>query len=124
DVYISVLEALKHAAAHNGVKLKIDYIDTKDNAPLETLSQYDGILVPGGFGEAGIGGKIGVIEYARKNKIPYFGLCYGMQLMVVEYARNVAKLKGAHTNEVDQDAPHPVIAVMESQKDTLAEGKY
>ncbi len=124
DVYISVLEALKHAAAHNGVKLHIDYVDTKEDADLEALSQFDGILVPGGFGEAGIEGKIQVIEYARKNKIPYFGLCYGMQLMVVEYARNVAKLKGAHTNEVDQDAPHPVIAVMESQKDKLADKNY
>jgi CTP synthase len=80
--------------------------------------------VPGGFGQTGIEGKIKAIEYARTHKIPYFGLCYGMQLMVIEYARHVAKLKGAHTTEIDSGAPHPVVAIMEEQKEKIAKGKY
>ncbi len=128
DVYISVLEALKHAAYHNNCKPKITYFNSKDfesgKLPLSALDAYGGILIPGGFGETGVEGKIQVIEYARVHKIPYFGLCYGMQLAVVEYARNVAGLVSAHTTEINPQTPHPVIAVMESQKKHLAENIY
>jgi CTP synthase len=128
DVYISVLEALKAAGYHQGLKPRLTYLNSKDfesgKLPLKTLDSYDGILIPGGFGETGIEGKIKVIQYAREQKIPYFGLCYGMQLLVIEYARNVANLKGAHTAEVNPNSPHPVIAVMESQKKHLAENTY
>lgn len=126
DVYISVLEALKTAAYHQGLKLKLAYLGSQKfetgETPLSELDKYDGVLIPGGFGETGIEGKIKVIEYARTHTIPYFGLCYGMQLMVVEYARHAAGLAGAHTTEIRPDAEHPVIAVMESQKQNVATG--
>jgi CTP synthase len=86
--------------------------------------QIDGILVPGGFGETGIEGKIGVIKYARENGIPYFGICYGMQLMVIEYARHIAGLAGATTAEINPKAEHLVIDIMEQQKKLLEDGKY
>lgn len=128
DVYISVLEAVKAAGYHLGIKPKLVYLNSKDfengKLPYSELSKYAGILVPGGFGETGIEGIIGTIEYVRKNKIPYFGLCYGMQLMVIEYARHVAKLKGANTAEIDPKAPHVVIDVMLDQKDKLTKNDY
>lgn len=128
DVYISVLESLKFSAYAEGVKLNITYLNSKDfengKKALSELAAFDGILVPGGFGAAGVEGKLKVIGYAREQKIPYFGLCYGMQLMVIEFARSVLGLKGAHTKEVDANTPHPVIAVMEGQKEHLAEHRY
>jgi len=84
----------------------------------------DGIIVPGGFGESGIEGKLNVIRYAREHSIPYFGLCYGMQLMTIEYARNVLGLAGAHTAEIDPKSPYLVIDVMPDQKKKIAEGNY
>lgn len=92
--------------------------------PYEQLDKMDGIIVPGGFGETGIEGKLNVIRYAREKKIPYFGLCYGMQLMTIEYARNVLGLKGAHTAEIDPKSPHLVIDIMPDQKKKIAEGKF
>jgi len=127
DAYLSVIEALKFSGAQASVKPKIDWINAKEfqeGKGLEKLAQYDGIIVPGGFGETGIEGKIHAIRYARENKIPYFGLCYGMQLAVIEYARNVLGLSGAHTVEIDPSAPHPIVDVMPEQKDVIAEGKY
>ena len=127
DAYLSVIEALKFSAAELGVKAKIDWINAKDfqeGKNLERLSDYDGILVPGGFGETGIEGKINAIRYARENKIPYFGLCYGMQLAVVEIARHIAGLEGAHTVEINPSAPHAIIDVMEGQKDVIAERHF
>jgi len=128
DVYISVLEAVKTAGYHLGVKPKLVYLNSKDfesgKLQYSELSKYAGILVPGGFGETGIEGIISTIEYARKNKIPYFGLCYGMQLMVIEYARNVARLKDANTAEIDPAAKHVVIDVMLDQKDKLTKSDY
>ncbi len=128
DSYISVLEALKHAAAHQDLKLKISYLSSKEfesgKLPLDDLKKYNGILIPGGFGETGIEGKIKVIEYARANNIPYFGLCYGMQLMCIEYARNAAGLAGANTAEIDPKAPHTVIDFMPEQKEKIAKGEY
>ncbi|MBI2004950.1 CTP synthase [Patescibacteria group bacterium] len=127
DVYISVLEALKAAAYHLDLKPDITYLNSKDfeagTMPLSALDQYAGVLIPGGFGETGVEGKIKVIEYVREKKIPYFGLCYGMQLAVVEYARHMAGLAQAHTTEIQPDTAYPVVMVMESQKENVAKGK-
>src|SRR3990167_1665716 len=128
DSYISVLEALKHAAYHQDLKLKISYLDSeeyeKNPEKLEELGQYQGILVPGGFGSRGIEGVIAAVRYARENKIPYFGLCYGMQLLTIEYARNVAGMQGANTAEIDPAAPYTVIDFMPEQKEKIARGQY
>lgn len=128
DVYISVLEAVKTAAYSQNLRPKIVYLNSKDfesgKLPLSELDSYAGVLIPGGFGETGIEGKIKVIEYVRKHKIPYFGLCYGMQLAVIEFARNVAKLKDAHTTEINPNTPHPVVAIMESQVEKMAKKNY
>ncbi|MES2014190.1 MAG: CTP synthase [Patescibacteria group bacterium] len=128
DAYLSVIEAIKYSAAEVGAHAKITWVNAKDfeknPKSVSSLNQYNGIIVPGGFGETGIEGKIRAIKYAREQKIPYFGLCYGMQLMLIEYARNVLKLPGAHTTEIDSDATHPVIAVMSEQKALLASEKY
>ncbi len=127
DSYISVIEALKFSAYAERVKPTIEFINAKQfekGAKLSVLAKYDGILVPGGFGESGIEGKLKVIRYARENGIPYFGLCYGMQLAVVEYARNVLGLKGANTVEIDKDTPHPLIDIMPDQKEKMARGDY
>ncbi len=128
DVYISIIESLKHAAAANGKKLKLEWLSAmdyeEDPKKLKELSGFDGILVPGGFGERGVEGKIKAIQYARENNIPYYGLCYGMQLAVIEFARHVAGLKEAHTTEVNPNTKYPVIAVMESQKDKIAAKNY
>ncbi len=127
DAYLSVIEALKFSAAKLHIKPRIHWVNSKDferGTPISTLKKYDGILVPGGFGKGGIEGKIKTVEYARTKKVPYLGLCYGMQLLVIEYARNVAKLIGAHTAEIDARAEHLVVAVMKSQKEHLAKGNY
>lgn len=128
DAYISVIEALKYSAAAAGVKPVISWLSAKefesDKKSLKKLKKYDGVLVPGGFGETGIEGKILAIEYARKNKIPYFGLCYGMQLLVIEYARNVLGIKDAHTVEVNPKTKHPVVDVMPEQKELIASKRY
>ncbi len=127
DVYISVLEAIKYSAYAQGAKAKIDYISSQEfekGKGLAKLSKYDGVLIPGGFGETGIEGKINVIKYVREKKIPYFGLCYGMQLMVIEYARNVAKIKDAHTVEIKTKCKHPVIDIMPEQKGVLKNKDY
>lgn len=127
DAYLSVIEALKFSAAEVEAKLSITWINAKSfekGEDVESLREYDGILVPGGFGETGIEGKIKAIQFARENKIPYFGLCYGMQLMVVEYARNVLGIPEAHTVEINPSTPHPIVDVMESQKDVIAEGNF
>lgn len=127
DAYLSVIEALKFSGAKVGVKPKIDWINAKEfqnGDGMEKLAQYDGIIVPGGFGETGIEGKIHAIRYARENKIPYFGLCYGMQLAVIEYARHVLSIDGAHTVEINPNTPHPIVDVMPEQKDVIATGNY
>jgi CTP synthase len=128
DAYISVIEAIKHAGFKNNVKTEIDWINSevfeKDPEKIESLSYYDGILVPGGFGGRGIEGKIKAIGYCRENKIPFFGICYGMQLQVIEYARNVLGLSEAHTTEVNRDTLHPVIDIMPEQKKNLEDGNY
>ena len=123
DAYISVIEALKHAACEVGRKIELTWIDSadfeSDSKKLSTLKKYQGILVPGGFGSRGIEGIIAAVRYCREEKIPYFGLCYGMQLMVIEYARSVMGLKDAHTTEVNPETLHPVIDIMVDQKEKL-----
>jgi CTP synthase len=124
DVYLSVLEAIKYSAYKLKLKPEISYlsaVEFTDKKALRKLKQFDGILVPGGFGTTGIQGKLNVIEYARKQKIPYFGICYGMQLAVLEYAQNVVKIKDASTEEINPKAKHLVIGVMEEQKEKIAE---
>ncbi len=128
DSYISVIEAIKHASYNNDVVPEIDWIDAemfeKDKRNVEMLKQYDGIIVPGGFGSRGIEGIISAVKYARENKIPYLGLCYGMQLMVIEFARNVVGLKNAHTTEIKPRAKYKIIDLMEKQKANLRQGIY
>ncbi|WP_129599257.1 CTP synthase [Anaerophilus nitritogenes] len=120
DAYLSVAEALKHAGIANDTKVEIHWVHseelTKENAK-EYLKDVDGILVPGGFGDRGVEGKIEATRYARENKIPFFGICLGMQLAVVEFARNVAGLEGAHSSELNPDTLYPVIDLMPDQKD-------
>ncbi|MBP9669654.1 MAG: CTP synthase [Candidatus Pacebacteria bacterium] len=127
DAYISVIEALKYSAYDLNVKPELHWLnasDFVDGKRVGELHAYDGILVPGGFGETGIEGKIQAIRFARENKIPYFGLCYGMQLMVVEYARHVAGLKDAHTAEINPKAKDLVIDVMPEQKEKIAKKDF
>jgi len=127
DAYLSVIEALKYSAYAVDAKPELHWLNAKDyqnGKGLSALKEYDGILVPGGFGETGIEGKIHAIQFAREHKIPYFGLCYGMQLMVVEYARHVAKLKGAHTVEIDPNTKVPVIDIMPDQKEKMEKKDY
>lgn len=128
DAYVSVIEAIKYSAYHLGKKAKLSWLNSKDiesgKLKLEELRNYDGILVPGGFGSNGVEGIISVIQYARENKIPYFGLCYGMQLLVIEYARNVLGLKDANTAEINPKSKALVIDIMPDQKQKLATGNY
>ncbi|MBU3925741.1 CTP synthase [Patescibacteria group bacterium] len=128
DSYISVLEAIKHAAYYHKVKPIIEWIDSekleKNRKTIKDLKKYDGIIVPGGFGNRGVEGKIKAIQFCRENKIPYFGLCYGMQLLVVEFARNVCRLKKANTTEIDEKTNYPVIDIMPEQKKNMAEKNY
>ncbi len=151
DAYVSVIESLKFSSYHLGVKPVLHWLSSKQfesDAEGKVLNQkdqwallkktfgggyideegnkvqFDGILVPGGFGETGIEGKIAVIKYARENKVPYFGICYGMQLLVIEYARHKAGLLGANTAEINPASPHLVVDIMEHQKRLLEDGKY
>ncbi|OGZ32141.1 MAG: CTP synthase [Candidatus Niyogibacteria bacterium RIFCSPLOWO2_12_FULL_41_13] len=128
DSYISIIEAIKHAAYFCNAKPEIVWLDAEDyekgENKLKELKSYDGIIVPGGFGGRGSEGKIKAIGYCRRNKIPFLGLCYGMQLAAIEFARNVSGLKKAHTTEVDKNTPHPVIDLMLEQKKNLAGNKY
>ena len=131
DAYVSVLEAIKYSSYKLGRKAKIHTINSRDyegetlkTADFKALEKFDGIIVPGGFGESGIEGKLAVIKYAREKKIPYFGLCYGMQLMVIEYARNVLGLKDANTAEINKSSGALVIDIMPDQKKKLEECNY
>ncbi|MBM3206424.1 MAG: CTP synthase [Candidatus Staskawiczbacteria bacterium] len=128
DVYISVIEAIKHAAASENLGVKLSYLDSeeyeKDPKKLEELRKYSGVLVPGGFGGRGVEGIISAIKFSRENNIPYFGLCYGMQLMVIEFARNVAKIEDANTSEINPDAKNAVIDLMPEQKEKIKRGDY
>ena len=119
DSYKSLNEALKHGGLANRTAVNLRFVDSEklEGTPqMELLQGVDGILVPGGFGERGTEGKIRAIQYARENKLPFFGICLGMQLAVVEFARNVCKLNGANSTEFDAKTPHPVIDLMTEQK--------
>jgi len=114
ESYKSLSEALIHAGIHTGAKIKIHYVDSEsiEQNGTDCLGAMDAILVPGGFGKRGVEGKIQAIRYAREKKLPYLGICLGMQLAVIEYARNVAGLEGAHSTEFEPATPHPVIALI------------
>ncbi|PKM67120.1 MAG: CTP synthase [Firmicutes bacterium HGW-Firmicutes-2] len=120
DAYISIVESLNHAGIHHGIRVALDWIDsekiTPDNMDM-MLGKVDGILVPGGFGDRGIEGKILAVQYAREKKVPFFGICLGMQCAVIEYARNVLNMAGANSSELDPETPYPVIDLMPEQKD-------
>ena len=124
DAYLSVAEALTHGGIENDVKVSVRWVDsggvTDENAA-QVLAGCDGVLVPGGFGDRGVEGMISAIRYAREHQVPYFGICLGMQMAVVEFARNVAGLAGAHSSEL-ADTPHPVIDLMPDQRDVTAKG--
>ncbi len=128
DAYISVIEALKHACWSHGRKPHIEWLNSEqfenDTSLVHTLLQYDGILIPGGFGNRGVEGKILVINYAREHNIPYFGICYGMQLAVVEFARTMCGLQSANTAEINPSTDNPVIHVLPEQEHMLIQKKY
>ena len=125
DAYKSVYESVTHAGIANNTRVNIVRIDAEElekKNGLSLLKNLDGILVPGGFGDRGTEGKIAAARYAREKKIPYYGLCLGLQIAVIEYCRNVLKLKGANSTEFDANAPHPVINMMEEQKKIIDKG--
>src|SRR6056297_1536522 len=121
DAYISIAESFTHAGIANNCEVEVEYIYAEELCSLKEaeteLAELDGILVPGGFGDRGIEGKLKAVEYARKNKVPYFGICLGMQCAVIEYARNELNLKDANSTEFDEDKKEPVIALMPDQHD-------
>ena len=128
DSYVSIHQALIHAGAERQVGIEVHWINAQtyeqDPLQLQELEHFDGVIVPGGFGNAGVEGKIAAIEYVRTHNIPFLGLCYGMQLAVVEYARSVARLLQAHTTEVDPTTPYPVIDIIPTQRSHMAESAY
>ncbi|MBW9223754.1 CTP synthase (glutamine hydrolyzing) [Methanothermococcus sp. SCGC AD-155-E23] len=131
DAYISIIEALVHAGAKNDTRVNIKWVNAEELETknyIDILDSYrengelDGILVPGGFGERGVNGKINAIRYAREKKIPFLGICLGMQCAVIEYARNVCNLEGAHSTEFDKDTPHPVVDLLPDQVNLKEKG--
>jgi CTP synthase len=126
DSYISVIEAIRHACITNKCKPKLSWINAEEVEKKGTtiLKQYDGIIVPQGWGSRGSEGKIKTIKYCREKNVPYFGLCYGMQMAVIEFARNILKLKDANSEEVDFKTKYPVIHIMPGQKELLAQKQY
>jgi CTP synthase len=128
DSYISIIESVKIACWHQGLKPVFEWLNSeefeKDKKCLEKLKKLGGVIVPGGFGSRGIEGKILTAQYCRENKIPYFGLCYGMQIATIEFARNVVGLKNANTEEINPKTPYPVIHIMEEQKEKVKNENY
>jgi len=128
DSYLSVIEAIKHASYFWKLEPEIIWLSTEDfekkSDSIASLQQLDGIIVPGGFGNRGAEGKIKIIEFCRKNKIPFLGLCLGMQLAIVEFARNVCGMEGANSVEINPKTKYPVIDVMKEQKNNIKEKKY
>jgi CTP synthase len=118
DAYLSVVEALKHAGFHHGAKVEIDWVQAEEVTGMLALTRLDGldgIVIPGGFGERGLEGKIAAAGYAREHGIPCLGLCLGLHMMVVEFARNVAGMDGANSRELDPTTPYAVIDLMDDQ---------
>ena len=128
DSYISVNQALIHSGANLDAKIEIEWIDAKklekDEFEVERLTRFNGIIIPGGFGSSGVEGKIKTIKFCRERNIPFLGLCYGLQLALVEFARNVCSLENANTTEVDEDTKYPVIDILEEQKEILRNHDY
>ncbi len=128
DSYLSVIEAIKYSSYYESAKPELTWINSKrydDNPKLvKELAEFDGVIVPGGFGESGIEGKMAAIKFVRENKIPYLGLCYGMQLMTIEYARNVLGIKDAQTAEIDSESGNCIIDIMPDQKEKIAKGDF
>lgn len=127
DVYVSVIEALKHASWANKAKINLNWISSQrieKEGAAKVLSEFDGICVPGGFGSRGVDGIIETIKYARTKNVPYLGLCYGMQLATIEFARHVAKIRNAHTTEVEANVKHAVIHIMPEQEKMLLKREY
>jgi CTP synthase len=127
DVYVSVIEALKHASWANKAKINLNWISStriEKEGTAAVLKDFAGIVVPGGFGSRGVDGLIETVKYARTKKIPYLGLCYGMQLATIEFARSVAKIRNAHTTEVEEATKHPVIHIMPEQEKMLLKREY
>ena len=126
DSYISIIESLKHGGFANNTKVNIELVDCEkilnQQIAKETLGKYNGILVPGGFGNRGIQGKIETIKYARENNVPFLGICLGMQMAVIEFARNVANIEDANSAELDENCKNPVIHIMENQKEIHKKG--
>ncbi|ARC86834.1 CTP synthase [Clostridium argentinense CDC 2741] len=125
DAYISVVEALNHGGLNNDAKIEIKWVNASEVTSInvkEYLGDVDGILVPGGFGDRGVEGKIESIKYARENKVPFLGICLGMQCVIIEYARNVLGLKGANSAELMPETPYPVIDLMSDQKEVDEKG--
>ncbi|HEY3268139.1 MAG TPA: CTP synthase [Armatimonadota bacterium] len=125
DAYMSVIEAIHHGGIANLAKVNLRWVESADlesKPAAELLAGVNGVVVPGGFGERGVEGKLEAVQYARENKIPYLGLCYGLQMAVIEFARNVAGLEGANTTEVDRDTPHPVIHILPEQEQVEEKG--
>jgi CTP synthase len=124
DAYKSVYESIIHAGIANDTSVRIVRLDAEEieENPTKHLASLDGILIPGGFGDRGTEGKIAAAKFARENGIPYFGLCLGMQIAVIEYARNVAGLEEANSTEFDKSTPHPVIDIMHDQKELTTKG--
>ncbi|OYT34718.1 MAG: CTP synthetase [Candidatus Aenigmarchaeota archaeon ex4484_52] len=128
DSYISVIEAIKHASFQNNIKPNLTWINSQefedDIDSIKNLNNYDAIIVPGGFGSRGTEGIISAIKYARQNNIPFLGLCYGMQLATIEFARNVAGFKDANSTEIDPNTKYPVIDLMQKQRKILKKNNY
>lgn len=125
DSYISVIESIKHASFTQGFKPEIIWIDSgKILGKVDMLKDFDGIIVPGGFGSRDVEGKIEAIKFCRENNLPYFGLCYGMQLAIVEFSRNILGLDGANSTEIDPETKHPVVHIMPDQEKRLLEKDY
>ncbi len=125
DSYKSVQEALIHGGIANDVKVEIDWLLSEGftgGEGVEALSSYDGLLIPGGFGPRGVEGMLHAIQWARESGTPFFGICLGLQCAVIEYARNVCGLEGAHSTEFDSESPHPVIALLDSQLQVITKG--
>ena len=125
DAYLSVVESLKHGGFFHAADVSVEWVQAEDVEEMSAdgrLSELDGIVIPGGFGERGVEGKIAAARYARENELPCLGLCLGMQVMTIEYARNVLGMAGAHSSEFDPQTPFPVIDLMETQRDVTDKG--
>jgi CTP synthase len=122
DSYASIIESFNHCAAHLGVRINLKWVETTDLKDTSFLKDVNGVVVPGGFGSRGTEGKIEVIRAARERNIPFLGLCLGLQLAVIEFARNACGLQGANSTEFDPETPHPVIDILPEQKSVVNKG--